>query len=92
MKQNERFDSGIKFEDLAIGQEYLFARVNTISTVTNLSSNSVELFNRTDRKNCYKSGQKDANGEVQTIGRRRGIDGKNWYEMDMFNRTFKTIN
>jgi hypothetical protein len=91
MKQEKWINGEVKFEDLAVGQEYLNWGTKQISEVTALTSNSVELFNKTDRKNCYKSGQKDINGEVQTIGKRKGIDSKNWYQMDAFNRTFKVI-
>jgi hypothetical protein len=91
MKQNEKFQGDVKFEDLVIGQEYLHFKTKQVSTVTDLTANSVELFNRTDRKKCYKSGQKDSDGEIQLTGKRKGIDNKCWYEMDMFNRTFKTI-
>jgi len=91
MKQDKWIQGDVKFEDLAIGQEYLCWATKQVSTVTALSSNSVEMFNKTDRKNCYKSGQKDITGEIQLTGKRKGIDAKNWYEMDSFNRTFKVI-
>lgn len=88
----------MKFEDLNsltideinLGEEFINSKLNTISIVTAKTSNSVELFNRTDRNNRYTDGQKDADGEVQT-GRCKGVDAKNWYTLQDFNRYFKEI-
>lgn len=92
MKQSNKYQGDVKFEDLAIGQQYIHLNTNQLSDVINLTTNSVEMFNRTDRNNCFKSGQKDADGEVQLTKKRKGIDATNWYEGgDMFNRTFKKI-
>lgn len=91
MKNDNWIESDIKFEEIKIGQEYLNWDTKQISTITDLTSNSIEAFNRTDRNNVYLSGQKDADGVIQKTGRRRGIDGKNWYTLQDFNRKFKRL-
>ena len=94
MKQNKReqwIDSEFKFEDIKIGNEYLNWKTKTLSLVTNLTSNTIEMFNKTDQANRYKAGSKDVNGEIQLVGRLRGIDCKNWYTLDSFNRQFKSV-
>lgn len=81
----------LKIEDIQIGADLLNTELNTISTIIGKTTNSVELFNRTDRKNCYTTGQLDADGIPQKSGRRKGIDGKNWYTIQDFNKKFKII-
>lgn len=77
----------LKIEEIQIGMELTHSQLGTVSTVTNKTSNSVELFNRTDPNNRYKTGQTDADGVVQS-GKRKGFSGKNWYTMQDFNKLF----
>ncbi len=81
--------SDFKFEDINVGDDFLNAELNTISTVTKKTTNSIEMLDRRDPKNRYASGAKDADGVVQVTGRFRGFDCSNWYTMDGFNRTYK---
>lgn len=80
-----------KIEDINIGDEYTNKLIRTISTVTDKTSNSIQLFNRTDRNNRYLSGEKDASGEVQMSNRIKGIDSYQWYTMKEFNDKFTDI-
>jgi alpha-ketoglutarate-dependent taurine dioxygenase len=88
--KSKRFKSDFTFEELTIGMQVLYAESNTVSDITNLTSNSIETYNRTNQKNRYKTGAVDSSGEVQS-GKLKGINGKNWYTLEEFNRTFKRV-
>lgn len=90
MKKDTWIEGTLKMEDLAIGQEYLNWNTKQLSILTNLTKNSVEMFNTADRKSFYKSGQVDADGEVQRA-RLKGFDSFQWYTLQDFNRSFKEI-
>jgi hypothetical protein len=77
--KSKRFKSDFNIEELIIGFDVLLARAGTTSTVTNKTSSTIEVLNRCDRNNVDES------------GKRRGIDSKNWYTLDDFNKTFKRL-
>lgn len=82
----------LKVNQINIGADFINNRIKTISTVTNKTSNSVELFNRADRNNRYLTGEKDADGIPVMSGRMKGVDSKNWYTISEFNKLFLEIN
>lgn len=79
MKQN-KIESDFKFEDLFIGLNIINIRTNQISTITNLTSNSIEVFNTANKKLIDKE------------NKLKGISSTNWYDLSWFNRRFKKVN
>ena len=88
--KSKRFKSDFTFEELEIGMKVFFAECETESTIIEKSSNTIRTYNLTNQKNCYKSGAKDADGEIQS-GKLKGVNATNWYTLEEFNRTFKRI-
>lgn len=88
--KSKRFQSDFTLEELYVGMKVHYVECDTISEITDLTSSSVETFNLTNQNNKYKKGGVDADGEEQS-GKLKGINAKNWYGLDTFNRTFKRI-
>lgn len=88
--KGKRFKSDFIFDELEIGMKVLFVDCNTESTIIEKSANSIRTYNLTNQKNRYKTGAKDADGEVQS-GKLKGVNASNWYTLEEFNRTFKRI-
>jgi hypothetical protein len=78
MKKNW-INSNFIFDEILVGQEYLNHDSDTISDVVGKTSNSIEMFNRCNKKNRDKE------------GKLKGIDSKNWYTLDDFNRKYKSM-
>ena len=83
--------SNFKFEDIQIGMQFLNHESQQLSTVTNKTSSSIEMFNTANKKSFYTAGQKNIDGEVETKVRLKGIDSYNWYTMEQFNRSFQEV-
>lgn len=75
----QKYQGNITIEQLEIGMECLFLLTNQRSVITNKTKNSVEILNFADKK------YKDKNNKLL------GINSKNWYTMEWFNRKFKLI-
>jgi hypothetical protein len=75
-----------KIEDLKIGQKYINSLTGLESTITAITSNSVELFNLPDLNSKVDGKKKDDDGEI--IGKLRGIKSKQYYTLDQFNKQF----
>lgn len=88
--KSKRFNSDFTFEELEIGTKVWFVVCDTESTIIEKSSNTIRTYNLTNQKNRYKTGAKDADGEVQS-GKLKGRNASNWYTLEEFNRTFKRI-
>lgn len=73
----ERYQGNLTIDQIEVGQEYKNLLLNTMSTVISKTGNSVEMYNKADKKN------------VDSAGHKKGIDCKNWYEISGFNRMFK---
>ncbi len=91
MKKVEWIDGNITTEELIIGEEVLNWNTKQLSKITNLTNNSVELYNKADVKSVYKNTSINSDGEEEVKGKIRGIGGLNWYAIDQFNRTFKKV-
>jgi translation elongation factor EF-1beta len=90
IKKENWTQSDFKFEEIEIGMKAFHVEVGIESIVTDKTSSSIETQNYANVKNRYKSGQKDANGEEIGAGL-KGINAKNWYTLDGFNRTFQRV-
>ena len=90
VKKENWIQSDFSFDELEIGTRVLFVDVDTISEVIGKTSSSIQTKNYANQNSRYKTGQKDASGEVQE-GRLKGINATNWYILDDFNRTFKRV-
>lgn len=91
MKQKKEnwIQSDIRMEEIRVGGYFINHSTGQLSTVTDLTSNSIEMFNTANKKSFYKTGQTDADGEAQSSGRLKGFDSKNWYTLENFNREYK---
>jgi len=73
----EKYQGDLKMEDLCIGMKLIRICNNQESIITNLTSNSIEVYNTADKR------FKDKDGKLT------GINSKNWYEFSWFNRKYK---
>lgn len=67
------------FENVKVGDKFIFLLTNQISTVTNITSSSIEMFNT---KSLKKKDQ---------FGNYSGIDCNQWNEKSWFERKFKSM-
>ena|ERR1035437_10898006 len=84
------FTSDFTFEELEIGMKILNGSTGQESIITGLTSNSVEVYNTADKKSVKQNQKKEDDDDIE-IGKLKGVGSKCWYDMKMFNETFKKI-
>jgi len=91
--RNLKFQGGHKIEDIKVGDKFLNMYSEQVSTVTGLTSSSIEMLNMADTRNLKGMRKKVINnwGDEEDKGKVRGIDSKQWYVLDNFNMIFKRI-
>lgn len=77
--KSARFKSDFTFDELVKDVKVKLASIGTISTVVEKTSNTIRTFDLANEK------------DFDLNGKKKGVNGYNWWSIEDFNRTFQRI-